>query len=205
MLLYKTMAEYGCLKDGHFQNLEVDGRHIHTGVMTVTGVTHSKDLAFASGRWQDLVRSGVLTSLTVIDGTVDAGIVLLPNYEYVSEWISGSTSAITLPAATAGVFIAFVNTGDADEANAMTITSDSSDDTFEPYQEVHIGTGIPAQQDSSIATDTTLVITPAATHGGWGQVGSYYIFYCKNDGEWLVKVNGISKGTGAAGTIAFSS
>ena len=80
-----------------------------------------------------------------------------------------------------------------------------SSQLLEPYQEVHIGTGIPAQQDVSVAGDTILTITPAATNGGWGQVGSSFMFYCKNNGEWLVKVNGALKGSGATGTIAFSS
>ena len=166
-------------------------------------VVNAKDVAFASGRWQDLVRSGELTSLSVSDATVDAGITLVKNYEYVSAWTSDATSAITLPSALPGTFIAWTQTGDADAANAMTITA-ASGDTYEPYQEVHIGTGIPAQQDVSVAADSVLTITPAATNGGWGQVGSSYMFYCKNPGEWLVKVSGVLKGTGATATIAFS-
>ena len=165
---------------------------------------YDKDVAFASGRWQDLVRKGHITSLAVADGVVDAGISVLPNHEYVSSWIADATSAIALPAAVAGTFIAWVNVADADVASAMTISAVSGD-VFEPYQEVHIGTGIPAQQDSSVATDDILTITPAATNGGWGQIGSSYMLYCKNAGKWLVKVNGVLKGTGATGTIAFSS
>jgi hypothetical protein len=169
-----------------------------------TNVQYSKDIAFATGRWQDLVRNAELTSLAVNDATVDAGITLVANYEYLSAWTSDATSAIVLPAAIEGTFIAFQQTGEADAANAMTITAAGSD-TYEPYQEVHIGTGIPAQQDVSVAGDTILTITPAATNGGWGSVGSSFMYYCKNNGEWLVKVNGALNGTGATGTIAFSS
>ena len=167
-------------------------------------VTYSKDMAFATGRWQDLVNSGDLTSNAKTDAEVDAGLTLAINNTYVSAWTSDATSAIALPSASKGAFIAWVQTGDADAANAMTISAVSGD-TFEQYQEVHIGTGIPAQQDSSVAADDILTITPAATNGGWGQVGSNFLLYCKEDGEWLVKVNGALKGTGAAGTIAFSS
>jgi len=167
-------------------------------------VVNAKDIAFASGRYQNLVRSGAMTSLSVNDATVDAGITLVKNYEYVSAWTSDATSAIVLPAAEPGVIIAWTQTGDADAANAMTITA-AGTDTYEPYQEVHIGTGIPAQQDVSVAADTILTITPAATNGGWGQVGSSFMYYCQNPGEWLVKVTGVSKGTGATATIAFSS
>ena len=166
--------------------------------------TYDKDMAFSSGRWQDLVARGHLTSLAVSDAVVDAGISLLANYEYVSSWTSDATSAIALPAAIEGTFISWVQVGDADAASAMTISAVSGD-VFEPYQEVHIGTGIPAQQDSSVATDDILTITPAGTNGGWGQIGSSYMLYCKNKGKWLVKVNGVLKGTGAAGTLAFSS
>ena len=166
-------------------------------------VTYSKDIAFANEKWQDLVRSGTLTSLAVVDATVDAGITLVKNYEYVSAWLADATSAIVLPSAEAGVMIAWVQSADADAANAMTITC-ASGDTFEPYQEIRIGTGIPAQQDSSVAADSVITITPSATNGGWGMTGSYFMLYCKNDGEWLVKVNGIKEGTGATSTIAFS-
>ena len=167
-------------------------------------VVNAKDIAFSSGRYQNLVRSAEVTSLAANDATVDAGITLIKNYEYVSAWTSDATSAIVLPAAEPGVFIAWTQSGDADAANAMTITA-AGTDTYEPYQEAHIGTGIPAQQDCSVAADTILTITPEATNGGWGQVGSSFMFYCQNPGKWLVKVNGVLKGTGATGTLAFSS
>ena len=122
-------------------------------------VTYSKDMAFASERWQDLVNSGVITSNTQTDAEVDAGLTLAANNEYLAAWTSDATSAITLPEATEGAFIAWVQTGDADAANAITITC-ASGDTFEAYQEVRIGTGIPAQQDSSVAADSVLTITP---------------------------------------------
>ena len=166
-------------------------------------VTYSKDMAFANEKWQDLVRNGELTSLAVVDGTVDAGITLVKNYEYLSAWLGDATSAIVLPAADPGVFISWVQTADADAANAMTITA-ASGDTYEPYQEIRIGTGIPAQQDSSVAADSVITITPSASNGGWGMTGSYFIFYSKNPNEWLVKVNGVKEGTGATSTIAFS-
>ena len=166
-------------------------------------VTYSKDMAFANEKWQDLVKNGELTSLAVVDATVDAGITLVKNYQYLSAWLSDATSAIVLPAAEEGVFISWVQTADADAANAMTITC-ASGDTFEPYQEIRIGTGIPAQQDTSVAADSVLTITCAATNCGWGPIGSNFMLYCKNDGEWLVKVNGVKEGTGATSTIAFS-
>ena len=166
-------------------------------------VTYSKDIAFASGRWQDLVRNGVLTSLDVNDATVDAGITLVKNYEYVSAWTCDAASALVLPAAEPGVMIVWAQEALADGAYAMVLTS-ASGDTFEPYQEVHIGTGIPALQDASVAADSVLTITQAATNGGWGAIGSSWMLYCKNSGEWLVRVDSISAGTGATGTIAFS-
>ena len=117
--------------------------------------------------------------------------------------MADATSAIVLPAAASGVFIALVQTAAADADNAMTITA-ASGDTYAPYQEIRIGPGIPAHQDSSVAADSVITITPSATNGGWGMTGSYILFYCKNQGEWLVKVKGIKEGTGATSTIAFS-
>ena len=164
---------------------------------------YSKDMAFASGKWQDLVRNGELTSLDVNDTTEDAGITLVKNYEYVSAWTCDAASALTLPKAQEGVMITWAQEALADGAYAAVFTC-ASGDTFEPYQEVHIGTGIPALQDASVAADSVLTITQAATNGGWGAIGSTLMFYCKNNGEWLVRVDSISTGTGATGTIAFS-
>ena len=166
-------------------------------------VTYSKDIAFASGKWQDLVRSGELTSLDVNDTVVDAGITLVKNYEYVSAWTCDAASALTLPSAEVGVMVTWVQEALADGAYAAVFTC-ASGDTFEPYQEVHIGTGIPALQDASVAADSVLTITISATNTGWGAIGSNFMLYCKNDGEWLVKVNGVKEGTGATSTIAFS-
>ena len=115
--------------------------------------TYSKDIAFASGKWQDLVRSGELTSLDVNDATVDAGITLVKNYEYVSAWTCDEASALVLPSAEVGVMVTWVQEALADEASAMVITC-ASGDIFEPYQNVKFGTGIPAQQDSSAAKTT---------------------------------------------------
>ena len=69
-----------------------------------TNVLNSKDIAFASEAWQDLVRNAELTSLAVVDGTVDAGITLVKNYEYVSAWTCDAASALVLPSAEVGVF-----------------------------------------------------------------------------------------------------
>ena len=160
-------------------------------------------MAFATGKWQDLVRNGELTSLDVNDTVVDAGITLVKNYEYVSAWTCDAASALVLPAAEVGVMVTWVQEALADGAYAAVITA-AGNDTYEPYQEVHIGTGIPALQDSSVAGDTVLTITQAATNCGWGQVGSSLMFYCKNAGEWLVRVDSISLGSGATGTIAFT-
>ena len=165
--------------------------------------TYSKDIAFACGKWQDLVRSGELTSLDVNDATVDAGITLVKNYEYVSAWTCDEASALVLPSAEVGVMVTWVQEALADGAYAAVFTA-ASGDTYEPYQEVHIGTGIPALQDASVAADSVLTITQAATNGGWGAIGSSVMFYCKTDGQWLVRVDSISTGTGATGTIAFS-
>ena len=166
-------------------------------------VINSKDIAFASEKWQDLVRNGELTSLDVSDATVDADITLVKNYEYVSAWVADAATALTLPAAEEGVMITWVQEALADTAVALVATC-ASGDTFEPYQNVKFGTGLPAQMDTSVAADSVLTITCSATNTGWGPIGSNFMLYCKNDGELLVKVNGISLGTGATSTIAFS-
>jgi len=136
------------------------------------------------------------------DAEADANFTLANNTVTTCASTSDAAQDFTLPAATAGSYVIYRQSALADAANAMDWIC-AGDDTFEANQIVNVGELV-AQHDTSVVTDVKLTITPAATNPGWGQVGSQIHFFCRQNGKWLVKVQGMKLGTGAAGTIAFS-
>jgi len=156
MLLYKNMAEVGCLKDGHFQNLEVGG--LMTGnkinVKNIIGATN------------------VLTE-------ADSGCICTINVG------SDVATTITLPAITSSnvgshyeFFIGLENTGGIDILTAS--TSDTTGDNFVGAIEIAINATWAAGtvQDDGIfyllaGADINKINMTGAEANGAGEVGSY--------------------------------
>lgn len=143
-----------------------------------------------------------LGAVSKTDAEADANFTLANNTVTTCASTADAVQDFTLPAATAGSYVIYRQSALADAANAMDWIC-AGDDTFEANQIVNVGELV-AQHDTSVVTDVKLTITPAATNPGWGQVGSQIHFFCRQNGKWLVKVQGMKLGTGAAGTIAFS-
>ena len=162
-------------------------------------VMHGKMFAFAN--LVDPIEPA-LGAETKTDAEADAGFTLANNTVTTCASTSDAAQDFTLPAATVGSYVIYRQSALADAANAMDWAC-AGDDTFEANQVVNIG-DVVAQYDTSVAADVKLTITPAATNPGWGQIGSQIHFFCRQDGKWLVKVQGMKLGTGAAGTLAFS-
>jgi len=143
-----------------------------------------------------------LAAVSKTDAEADANFTLANNTVTTCASTSDAAQDFTLPAATVGSYVIYRQSALADAANAMDWIC-AGTDTFEANQVVNIGELV-AQHDTSVGTDVKLTITPAATNPGWGQVGSQIHFFCRQAGKWLVKVQGMKLGTGAAGTLAFS-
>jgi len=168
-------------------------------VDNVNGISYDKLFAFAN---MIDPANPPLAAVSKTDAEADANFTLANNTVTTCASTSDAAQDFTLPAATVGSYVIYRQSGQADAANAMDWICAGSD-TFEANQVVSIGELV-AQHDTSAATDVKLTITPAATNPGWGQVGSQIHFLCRTEGKWLVKVQGMKLGTGAAGTLAFS-
>ena len=168
-------------------------------VAKVNGVDQAKLFGFAN--MVDPV-GGVLTAVALTSNEVDADPTLGANTINTAAFDANEAVDITLPPATVGTYVIWRQSALADEANAMDWIC-AGTDTFEANQVVSVGELV-AQNDTSVGTDVKLIITPAATNPGWGQVGSQCHFLCRQDGKWLVKVQGMKLGTGAVGTLSFA-
>lgn len=162
-------------------------------------VMHGKMFAFAN--LVDPIEPA-LGAVAKTDAEADTGFTLANNTVTTCASTSDAAQDFTLPAATVGSYVIYRQSALADAAFAMDWICDGTD-TFEANQVVNIGELV-AQHDTSVAADVKLTITPAALNPGWGQIGSQLHFFCRQTGKWLVKVQGMKLGTGAAGTIAFS-
>jgi len=187
------MGEVGCLKSGHFQNLEVEGKTILVGQSIVEGHLRSSKLLQSSACANVAPTAISATELSV-------------NTFYKS--IAGAT-AMTIPSAAAGKIGDFINvfyedaiTGAA--AHTYTTTTDTKF-AFGSTAE-RIGGGVLSRADIAVASDNTLTITGhAAGDGRCGTSVKLVNMTGATDG-WAVEAKTYNQGAGStAGTIAFSS
>ena len=166
--------------------------------LTVGSISQDKLFGFAN-----LVdpASG-LTAVALTSNEVDADPTLGTDTINTAAFDANEAVDITLPPAKVGAYVVWRQSALADEANAMDWIC-AGTDTFEANQVCSIGE-LAAQHDTTVGTDVKLIITPAATNPGWGSVGSQIHFFCRKDGKWLVKVQGMKLGTGAVGTLSFA-
>jgi hypothetical protein len=193
------MAEIGCLKDGCFQNLQVEGNVVVTSQMTSHYLNYITGDPFG------------LTVQALSDANVDAAAGsadndMVANKFVQSDYDAGAAGNITLPAATKDAVIIYEQGEEADGGNVALTATCSGDDTFVAGCHIHAGTGAANQNDTSVATDVSLAITFTGTNDTWGGVGSQLCFYSPLAGKWMVRFGRVvPTGTGAPGTqIAFA-
>ena len=166
----------------------------------VDGVLYNKDVAFAAG-WDP---TGLTTQTQWEDADVEGGNTLVANSVYDWDWDSATAGNVLLPAAKVNDYIVVRMIEPADGTADLVITTNGT----EYYAEdmiLCIGTGLAAACDVSAGSgDNILTISTHGSNNGWGEIGSSITFFCKTAGEWLVKLHGVTKGTGAASTVAFS-
>ena len=205
------MGESGCLKDGCFQNLQVEGSiygylqnylDFHSGWagnLTATGVTIN-EAASAAGPVDDASAAEIL-ACTLIKNAVNIH--------------SGTAAAIGvlgyLPPALKGDHLALEITGELDDGtNALHIEArgavGSSANLF-AKQVIGNNTGgiagsaIETRGTNIAPTTQTVIYTPAAAATNFLGPGSVIHFFCPVDTQWLVNVRAAPKGTGATGAF----
>lgn len=218
------MAEPGCLRDVHAQNLEVSGR------TNVNGHLSNNYLRFMLRDYSNL------TLVTKTDAEADAGLTLANETYNEVAWAGDAASAITLPAATPGSLVVFEFAAQADGAadivfscatgdefavqTLITQTQDLGDGALlapvfgglnlaTPKQNLRnhgvvLSAGAGAAEVTTTAGNNTFTIAATATNNQTN-IGAELGFYCENNGLWRVSWVGSELGTGAINaTFAFS-
>ena len=188
----KTIGKYKVGKH-ELTKLLVDGG-------SVNGLDLEKALAYIGG----YDPAGLTTQTQWEDADVEGGNTLAIDSVYDWDWDSATAGDVNLPAATKNAYIVVRMVEPADGAADLVITT-NGDDVYAEDLIVKCGTGTAAACDVSAGTgDNILTIGTHASKNGWGETGSSIVFFCKDAGSWLVKLHGVTKGTGAASTVAFS-
>jgi len=199
------MSEVGCLKDGHFQNLQVEGDKVihgntkHVGDMTVDGALTVGGHLKSSKTLQSSACANVAPT------SISDGLALAVNTFYVS--IAGDAD-MTIPAATAssaGDFINIFYSVAVANGKAHTYTT-TTDTTFAPGSTCQrVGGGVASLATVAAAADNILTITGhSAGDGGLGTSVRLVNMTGATNG-WAVEA--ITYGQGAnsqTGTIAFT-
>ena len=180
----------------------------------VTGPIISNYLRFSTGDYNGMTIS------TKTDAEVDAGLTLTDGTVTESAWVGDSAAAITLPSATLGTLVVWIQTATGDGGSAITFTCAGSDTfhtqslniplgeavgsltprvfgtSYTPTQALDGGITSSASSDASVS----IAITTTATNNNWGTAGSQIAFYCDEDSLWRVAIVGRRLGSGDNGT-----
>jgi len=163
----------------------------------VNGVDLERTLAFAAG-----YDPAGLTTTAKTDSQCDTGFTIGNNTIIDAAWDGGNAaSSIVLPAATVNNYVIWRQTAAADGAGVNLVITCASSEFFEGDQVLSTGTNLAVNNEITAATDNTLTVAVTTSNNGWGEVGSNIHFYCKKAGFWLVKLHGVTLGTGAAGSV----
>jgi len=213
------MGEVGCLKDGIFQNLQVE--HISSGS---TGTYEGNHADYISGYLGNLTGTGLagitdaqeiagLAAISSANATHTLAVTLVANaVNFMNSAHASAAGAFHLPQATKGTHLALQYTQSPDgHASAHAChteggTGVTAGAVFALQVVGNLNGGIAG---SAIVTDgtniapTTQILTytaAAAQTNGLG-TGSIVQFFCPRDGHWLVRYHMAPQGTGATGAF----
>ena len=143
---------------------------------------------------------------------------LAPDTVTTTDWIANAAGSLYLPKAAPGT-LCVLETGDMDEANALTIFTRGAADASTTavfarhyvYNQVGYGTNDATTQNilmsgtSETPTAIKLIYTPAADADNClGAADSFLYFFCASEDQWLVRIVNRVEGTGASGAYTQS-
>jgi len=133
-----------------------------------------------------------------------AAITLVADRVHTVNFTGAAVGGFTLPAATAGIKVAFVQSVDtAGGVNAATINC-AGTDVWATGTLIESRTGAAVVYDTSTASETALVFTPANAATNLITVGSTLYFVCWEDGTWHVAFDGAKAAAATTGTLLFA-
>jgi len=209
------MSEGGCLKSGHFQNLQIadvvlcdtmSGNHADflsgfQGNLTATGLSGITDAEEIAG----------LAAISSADAADTLAVTLIAGaVNHMNSAHASAAGAFHLPQATRGTHLALDYTQSADghqsthSCHTEGGTNVTAGDVFAKQVIGNLNGGIAGsavETGGTSAAPTSQILTytaASAATNGLG-AGSVLHFYCPVDGQWQVNAHMVPQGTGATG------
>ena len=132
-----------------------------------------------------------------------ATVTLVADRVHTVNFTGAAVGGFTLPAATAGIKVAFVQSVDtAGGVNAATINC-AGTDVWSTGTVIESRTAAAVVYDTSTASETALVFTPANAATNLITTGSTLYFTCWENGTWHVAFDGAKAAAAVTGTLLF--
>jgi hypothetical protein len=214
MLLYKTMAETGCLKDGKFNILECN-QFIKLGssLDRHTDFMHGTADSIEDATGATISQANGAAGEAAADFAAGAAYTLVANAISTFAGDGSAATLVNLPPAVANTYCILHFTGDIDQAGAVTIQTNAATDVF-AKQNIHAfhsdngGAdhaasfhGVRTAGSHKVPTSTELIYTAGATSTNFFWTNSEIHFYCNRNQRWHAKIYGVSEGVGSTGVF----
>jgi len=146
-----------------------------------------------------------LTSLTATVVTTNATRTYTANVITVNNYTGAATQAVTLPAATVGVYVVHAQSDDTTGGTAVLTFTCAGDDVYRTGSKVESrATGAVQTIDTSAADETILTYTPANAATNSLTHGCYLYFTCFEKGIWNFAYDLATGNTADTGAAAWS-
>ena len=146
-----------------------------------------------------------LTSLTATVVTTNATRTYTANVITVNNYTGAATQAVTLPAATVGVYVVHAQSDDTTGGVATLKFTCAGSDVYRTGSKVESrATGTVQTIDTSTASETVLTYTPAAAATNSLTHGCYLYFTCFEKGTWNFAYDLSTSNTADTGAAAWS-
>jgi hypothetical protein len=207
------MAETGCLKDGHFQNLEADNHdaNVFTGSQAAFVNKYGRGLSATTNPPKSITTTHCNAGRAAADAAdhthTDADALtweMTANAVTETLFDGGSAGLISLPPAIQGTCCLLRLAATGAGVNALTIQTYHPTDVY-AKQAIGIPNATTATSEVTLGSDAE----PEANEIVWTTVagneqmstGSEFWFFCPKDKIWVVDTRAVANGTGAAGTL----
>ena len=146
-----------------------------------------------------------LTSLTATVVATSATLTYTANVITVNNYTGAATQAVTLPAATVGVYVVHAQSDDSTGGTAVLTFTCAGSDVYRTGSKVESRTtGAASTIDTSIADETILTYTPANAATNSLTHGCYLYFTCFEKGIWNFAHDLSTSNTADTGAAAWS-
>jgi len=161
----------------------------------------------STGAFTTRMSSGMpdLTGLTKNDLATASSVTLTADAVNIVNYTGAAACAATLPAATAGTVVVYMQAVDTTGGTATLTFDAAGSDVWATGSVIESRASSEADIDISAAGETQLVFTPANAATNLLTVGGQIAFICYEDGTWHIASSLARETTQTTGAFAFAS